>query len=239
MKISKKISMLITALIVSFSSVSHSNTFYGVGDSTTGTYADWMKTVYNRAGMPELLSIPLTTFDKDYNLVPMAAESWSQSDDGLTWTFKLRDGLVWSDGPKLKASDYIFALTRAVTTGFDFGWYYSFAAGIKNWNAVSDGSKDVSELGIRAIDDLTIEVTTESVKPYLPGVFSLWFPVAEHAWKKHGDEYAANVDTLPSSYAFVMESWEKSTNKQVFVKNPTYNGPWPCLLYTSPSPRDS
>ena len=57
MKISKKISILITALIVSFSSVSHSNTFYGVGDSTTGTYADWMKTVYNRAGMPELLSI--------------------------------------------------------------------------------------------------------------------------------------------------------------------------------------
>ena len=117
----------------------------------------------------------------------MGAESWSQSDDGLTWTFKLRDGLVWSDGPALKASDYIFALTRAVTTGFDFGWYYSFAAGIKNWNAVSDGSKDVSELGIRAVDDLTIEVTTESVKPYLPGVFSLWFPVAEHAWKKHGD----------------------------------------------------
>ena len=201
-----------------------------VGDSTTGTYADWMKTVYNRAGMPELLSLPLTTFDKDYNLVAMGAESWSQSDDGLTWTFKLRDGLVWSDGPKLKASDYVFALTRAVTTGFDFGWYYSFAAGIKNWNAVSDGSKDVSELGIRAVDDLTIEVTTESVKPYLPGVFSLWFPVAEHAWKKHGDEYAANVDTLPSSYAFVMESWEKSTNKQTFVKNPTYNGPWPAKI---------
>ena len=67
--------------------------------------ADWMKTVYNRAGMPELLSLPLTTFDKDYNLVAMGAESWSQSDDGLTWTFKLRDGLVWSDGPKLKASD--------------------------------------------------------------------------------------------------------------------------------------
>ena len=156
MKIHKKISILITALIVSFSNISYSDTFYGVGDSTTGTYADWMKTVYNRAGMPELLSIPLTTFDKDYNLVPMAAEYWSQSDDGLTWTFKLRDGLVWSDGPALKASDYIFALTRAVTTGFDFGWYYSFAAGIKNWNAVSDGSKDVSELGIRAVDDLTI-----------------------------------------------------------------------------------
>jgi len=230
MKIHKKISILVTALIVSFSNISYSDTFYGVGDSTTGTYADWMKTVYNRAGMPELLSIPLTTFDKDYNLVPMAAESWSQSDDGLTWTFKLRDGLVWSDGPALKASDYIFALTRAVTTGFDFGWYYSFAAGIKNWNAVSDGSKDVSELGIRAVDDLTIEVTTESVKPYLPGVFSLWFPVAEHAWKKHGDEYAANVDTLPSSYAFIMESWEKSTNKQTFVKNPTYNGPWPAKI---------
>tara|TARA_B100001113_G_scaffold103376_1_gene83730 strand:- start:266 stop:514 length:249 start_codon:yes stop_codon:yes gene_type:complete len=76
MKIFKKISILFATVLVLFSNTSYSDTFYGVGDSTTGTYADWMKTVYNRAGMPELLSLPLTTFDKDYNLVAMGAESW-------------------------------------------------------------------------------------------------------------------------------------------------------------------
>ena len=67
MKIHKKILILITALVVSFSNIAYSETFYGVGDSTTGTYADYMKTVYNRAGMPELLALPLTTFENTDN----------------------------------------------------------------------------------------------------------------------------------------------------------------------------
>ncbi len=65
---------------------------------TTGTYMDYMKTVYARATASELLQLPLTSFDKDFQLTPLAAESWTQSDDGLTWTFKLRDDLTWSDG---------------------------------------------------------------------------------------------------------------------------------------------
>ena len=68
------------------------------GQSTTGTYMDYMKTVYARATFAELLQIPLTSFDKEFELTALGAESWSQSDDGLVWTFKLRDGLVWSDG---------------------------------------------------------------------------------------------------------------------------------------------
>src|SRR5688572_32799051 len=71
------------------------------GGSTTGTYMDYMKTVYARASGSELLQIPLTSFDNEYQLTPLAAESWTQSEDGLTWTFKLRDGLVWSDGEQI------------------------------------------------------------------------------------------------------------------------------------------
>lgn len=201
-------------------------TVYATHDSTSGSYADYMKTVYARAGKPDVLQIPLTSFDKEFELQAMAAESWSQSEDGLTWTFKLRHGLLWSDGTPLKASDYIFALTRAATTGYDFGWYWDFAGGLKNWKEVSDGSMDVSELGIRAVDDQTIEVDTVTAKPYLPSVVSLWYPVPEHAWNVHGDEYAANVDTMVTSGPFILESWEKSNNKMVFVKSPTYTGPW-------------
>lgn len=65
--------------------------------------------------MPALASrksfrLALTSFDKNFEMNAMAAEKWEQSEDGLTRTFHLRDGLVWSDGAPLVAHDYIFAL---------------------------------------------------------------------------------------------------------------------------------
>jgi oligopeptide transport system substrate-binding protein len=205
-------------------------TVYAAGDSTSGTYMDYMKTVYARAGNPEIVQIPLTSFDKNFELNALAAESWAQSEDGLTWTFKLRPGLVWSDGEPLKASDYIFALQRAATTGYDFAWYWGYAGGIANWDAVTKGEADVATLGIKAVDDATIAVTTSTPKPYLPGVVSLWYPVPQHVWDKLGDDYAANVETLVTSGPFMVESWEKSNASMVLVKSPTYAGPWPSMV---------
>ena len=201
-------------------------TIVAPGQSTTGTYMDYMKTVYARATFAELLQLPLTSFDKEFALTALAAESWSQSDDGLTWTFKLRDGLVWSDGEPLTAEDYVFALQHAATSGYDFAWYWDFAGGIKNWKEVTEGKADVSTLGIKAVDDKTIEVTTAAPKPYLPSVVSLWYPVPKHQFDKFGDDWATNVETVVSSGPFVIESWEKSNNSVVFLKNPTYTGPW-------------
>ncbi|MCS6762092.1 MAG: ABC transporter substrate-binding protein [Candidatus Devosia symbiotica] len=74
-----------------------------------------MKTVYPCGTFAELLQVPLATFDKEFELTPMATESWSPSADGLTWTFKLRSGLVWSDGELLTTTDYVLALQRAAT----------------------------------------------------------------------------------------------------------------------------
>ncbi len=204
-------------------------TIFSAGDSTSGTYMDYMKTVYARAGNPEVIQLPLTSFDNNFELHPMAAESWTQSADGLTWTFKLRDGLVWSDGQPLVADDYVLALTRAATTGYDFAWYWGYAGGIKNWGPVTEGKADVSTIGIKAIDAKTIEVTTETPKPYLPGVVSLWYPVPKHVHEKLGDEYATDVKTLVASGPFMVESWEKSNNSMVLVKNPKYTGPWQAM----------
>jgi peptide/nickel transport system substrate-binding protein/oligopeptide transport system substrate-binding protein len=214
------------ATLLSTAPVAAEVTIYSAGDSTSGTYMDYMKTVYARAGNPEIVMLPLTSFDNNFQLNAMAAESWTQSEDGLVWTFKLRDGLVWSDDTPLTAGDYIFALQRAATTGYDFAWYWGYAGGIANWDAVTKGEMDVSTLGIKAVDDKTIEVTTSAPKPYLPGVVSLWYPVPKHVVDKLGDEYAANVDTLVTSGPFLLESWEKSNNKMTFVKNPKYTGPW-------------
>lgn len=200
------------------------------GQTTSGTYMDYMKTVYNRAGAPELIMLPLTAFDSDYNLQPMGAKSWKQSADGLTWTFTLQDNLQWSDGTPLTATDYIFALQRAAKEGYDFNWYWSFAGGIKNWSNVTDKGADVSTLGLKAVDDKTIEVTTDAPKSYFPGVASLWYPVPKHVVDKLGDDYALNVDTLVASGPFTVQDWEKTNNTMTLVKNPKYNGPWPAQI---------
>ncbi|HTO29077.1 MAG TPA: ABC transporter substrate-binding protein, partial [Devosia sp.] len=205
-------------------------TIVAPGQSTAGTYMDYMKTVYDRATFAELLQVPIATFDKEFELTPMAAESWSQSEDGLTWTFKLRPGLVWSDGEPLTAEDYVFALQRAATSGYDFAWYWDFAGGIKGWKEVTEGTADVSTLGLKAVDDLTIEVTTVAPKPYLPSVTSLWYPVPKHKVDELGDDWAVNVDTIVSSGPFDLESWEKSNNSVVLTKSDTYTGPWPASV---------
>ncbi|MCC5972724.1 MAG: peptide ABC transporter substrate-binding protein [Rubellimicrobium sp.] len=200
------------------------------GDNTTGTYFDYMRTVYARAGNPEISQLPLTTFDNEYELHGMAAESWEVSDDGLTWTFTLREGLVFSDGEPLTAHDYILALQRAATTGYDFGWYWDFAGGIAGWSDVAEGDAGPEALGIVAIDDLTLQVTTASPKPYLPSVVSLWYPVPRHMYEAHGDDWATDVSTIVSSGPFVLESWERANNGMVFVRNEAYTGPWPAQV---------
>jgi len=215
------------ALAVMLAAPGLAQTVTAPGESTSGTYMDYMRTVYARAGFPEMTQLPLTSFDNEYVLTGVAAESWEQSEDGLTWTFTLREGLKFSDGEPLTAEDYVFALQRAATTGYDFNWYWDFAGGIAGWKDVTENGADVSVLGLEAVDDRTIRVTTATPKPYLPSVVSLWYPVPKHVWDQYGDDYATNVDTLVSSGAYMVESWEKSNNAMVMVRNPEYTGPWP------------
>ncbi|QQA44234.1 peptide ABC transporter substrate-binding protein [Pelagovum pacificum] len=205
-------------------------TILAPGQNTVGTYMDYMKTVYDRATFAELLQIPIATFDKNFELTPMAAESWEQSEDGLTWTFNLRQDLVWSDGEPLTAEDYVYALERAATGGYDFAWYWDFAGGIAGWAEVTAGEADVDTLGLEAVDDYTIEVTTNAPKPYLPSVMSLWYPVPKHVVEELGDDWALSVDTIISSGPFEIESWEKSNNSVVFTASDSYAGPWPAQI---------
>lgn len=191
-----------------------------------GTYIDYMKTIYNcLQGAAELSQEALMAFDKNLEVIPMGAEEWEVSEDGLTWTFQLRKELTWSDGKPITAHDYVFALQRAVQQGYDFGWYWSFAAGLKNWNAVEKGELPVEELGIKALDDYTLEITTDVPKPYLLGVLTWLYPVPRHAVEAHGDEYATTAETMVCSGPFKLVEWVKGDHL-TFVKNPDYKGLW-------------
>lgn len=192
-----------------------------------GSYIDLMKTMYNRCGYPQIVQLSLTAFDKNFEIDHKAgaAKSWEVSDDKLTWTFNLKENLKWSDGSDLTASDFVFALHRAIEKGYDFSWYYSWAADIKNWTKVEADDLPLTDLGIKAVDDYTLKVTTNSIKPFLPSILNWWYPVPEHVVEEYGDEYATKAETLVCSGPFVVTEWVKG-EKIVYEPNPEYNGDW-------------
>jgi len=167
------------------------------------------------------LFLGLTTEDVKGQTIPGAAESWTTSADGLTWTFKLRPGLVWSDGAPLKASDFVYAFRRLLDP--KTAARYAFVQyGIKNAEAINSGKMPPEALGVRAIDDLTFEMITETPLPYLPGLLthSTSYPLPEHVVSKHGREWI-KPGTVVSNGAYTLVEWNPH-DKIKIVKNPTF-----------------
>ncbi|MCY3899479.1 MAG: peptide ABC transporter substrate-binding protein [Caldilineaceae bacterium] len=194
---------------------------------------DFPVAVYNRYCLADLFQDTLVSLDKDFNVIPGAAESWDVSEDGKVWSFHLRPGQVWSDGTPLTAYDYeaTFRLTATPEHGWDFSWFYSFLAdgGIKNWSKIIAGELPPEELGVRAVDDLTLEVETEDVFPPLPGVMKFAFTLQKKALEEHGPYYNSSLETSVSSGPFVLAEFDPG-NKIVVEANPTYKGFRPPLI---------
>ncbi|MGN6033307.1 MAG: ABC transporter substrate-binding protein, partial [Thermomicrobiales bacterium] len=88
---------------------------------------DFYETVYNRSGGSDLSSVPLVRLDRNFQIIPGAAESWSGNEDGTEWTFKLRPGIMWSDGNPVTAADWIktFQYSADPEHAWDFTWFWS------------------------------------------------------------------------------------------------------------------
>ena len=101
----------------------------------------------------------LITLDASDRPVPAAASSWQVSPDGLVYTFHLRPGLQWSDGSPLTAEDFVYSIRRVVDPASQSAsTFLTFP--IKNAEAISTGKiKDLSELGVQAVDPLTLRFT--------------------------------------------------------------------------------
>ncbi len=109
--------------------------------------------------------------------VPGMAESWTVSEDGLVWTFMLRDS-TWSDGVPVTAEDFVFAFRRIMAPA-TLSQYASLLYPIKNAEAVNSGDAPAESLGVRAIDEKTLEVRLEHPAPYLPGLLTHYSPEAQ------------------------------------------------------------
>ena len=102
----------------------------------------------------------LYRLDKDNKPIPAAAESSTKSEDGKKYTFKLRKDAKWSNGDPVTAKDFVFAWQRLVDPNtaaeYAFIMYY-----IKNAEAINEGKAPVATLGVKAVDDYTLEVELE------------------------------------------------------------------------------
>ncbi|WP_079529411.1 peptide ABC transporter substrate-binding protein [Halobacillus hunanensis] len=141
---------------------------------------------------------------------PGIAKSHEVSEDGLTWTFTLREDAVWSNGDPVTAHDFVFAWQRAVNpdTGSEYG-PYMLGGVVKNASAIAADEMPVEELGVKAVDDYTFEVTLEKPVPYFESMttFGTFLPMNEEFVKEQGENYAMEADTVLSNGPFVMTEW--------------------------------
>ncbi len=160
--------------------------------------------------------------EKDGEVVPAMAESYTVSEDGLVYTFKLRDAL-WSDGQPVTAGDFEFAWKRGADPKTASEYMYIFeSANILNAGEIARGEKSIDELGVKAIDDKTLEVTLSAPTDYFLGLtgFATLMPVradlvdSEGAWAKDPATYIGNGPFKMSEY--------KMGDQIVLVKNENY-----------------
>ncbi|WP_281646691.1 peptide ABC transporter substrate-binding protein [Parendozoicomonas sp. Alg238-R29] len=165
----------------------------------------------------------LVTQDGDGNTIPGTAESWSVSDDGLVYTFDLRKNANWSNGDPVTADDFVFAFQRAVdpATASKYGWYMQIP-GIVNADAIIDGKLEPSELGVKAVDDKTFEVTLKAPVPFFPKLLAHYttFPTPKKVIEEFGDQWT-RAENIVSNGAYTMDKWV--VNERIVSKrNPFY-----------------
>lgn len=153
---------------------------------------------------------------------PGIAESWDESEDGLTYTFHLRKDAKWSDGEPITAADFEYSWKRLVNP--ETASPYAFIGDcLKNGQAIEQGKMDVEELGVKAVDDTTLEVTLEHPTSYflsLIGSSGQYAPLRQDIVEKYGTDFAATSEKNVYSGPFVMTSSED--NVWTFAKNDNY-----------------
>ena len=156
----------------------------------------------------------LMTLDENGTPIEGQAKSYTMSDDGLTYTFTLRDDLKWSDGTALVASDFVYAWNRAIApdTAADYEYMFESIAGYE------DGTLEVS-----APDDKTVVVTLNAATPYFLELcaFPTFFPVRQDIVEAGPDTWATEPETYIGNGPYKLTEWVHDSY-MVYEKNDNY-----------------
>ena len=166
----------------------------------------------------------LYTSDADGNAIPAIAKSDDVSEDGLVYTFHLREDAKWSNGDPVTANDFVYAWRRLVdpNTASEYAFIMD-VAGVKYAASVNAGEASLEELGVKAVDDYTLEVTLALPVPYFLQLmtFPSFFPMNEAFVTEKGADYAQSPDGLLANGPFKMTEWTQGHSFKV-EKNDSY-----------------
>lgn len=167
--------------------------------------------------------------DQYGNLKPSVAENWSVSQDGLTYTYKIRKGIKWytSDGEEyanVTAKDFVTGLKHAADTNSEA--IYLLQNSVKGLNDyLSGANKDFSNVGIKAVDDYTLQYTLSQPEPYWNSklTYSVTWPVNEEFLKSKGKDFGKSTDPTSILYngPYLLKSLTTKSSIE-FTKNENY-----------------
>ena len=180
---------------------------------------------------------PLLLINENNEVVGGQAESWETSEDGLTWTFTMRDGLKWSDGTDLNAKDFEYSFKRMVdpNTAAPYaetclGMIDGFeeAAGFPDADGNPTAEPNPDALNVKASDDgktLTIVLSYPCSYFDKMAAFATMSPVQQATIEANGDAWCTSPDTFVSNGPYMITDWTPS-ERIVLTKNPNYVGGW-------------
>ena len=180
---------------------------------------------------------PLLLINENNEVIGGQAESWETSEDGLTWTFTMRDGLKWSDGTDLNAKDFEYSFKRMVdpNTAAPYaetclGMIDGFeeAAGFPDADGNPTAEPNPDALNVKASDDgktLTIVLSYPCSYFDKMAAFATMSPVQQATVEANGDAWCTSPDTFVSNGPYMITDWTPS-ERIVLTKNPNYVGGW-------------
>jgi peptide/nickel transport system substrate-binding protein/oligopeptide transport system substrate-binding protein len=196
--------------------------------TNTQTTFSAIESVYTRICGNDLFSDPLVQLNNNMEIIPSAATSWEVSDDGLTWTFHLREGQMWNDGTPVTANDWVASWQYMAEPEHAYDFVWMWLGIIDGWDEAVAGEIPTDEIGLVAVDDLTLAVTTQAPFPPLVSTFHFWPPMQAAALAEMGPDYIIDPATSVSSGPYMLKEFVAGDHV-VLEANPDYKGtrqPW-------------
>ena len=169
---------------------------------------------------------PLLIINENNEVIGGQAESWEESEDGLTWTFTMRDGLKWSDGSDLTAKDFEYSFKRMANPDTAAPYAATCLGMIDGFDAAQAGDTDA--LNVKASDDgktLTIVLSYPCSYFDKMAAFASMSPVQQATVEANGDAWCTSAETFVSNGPYMITEWTPS-ERIVLSKNPNYVGGW-------------
>jgi len=161
----------------------------------------------------------------EMDIVPDGARAWEVLEGGRKYVFHLRNDVRWSDGVSVTARDYEFAFKRILDPRLDSG-VTTYLEDIREARAFHAGEvPNADEVGVKAVDDLTLVVDLERPAGYFLRLMALLYPVPRHAVEKYGEAWT-EPGNIVTNGPFRLESWQPA-ERLVVVRNPEYHGRFP------------